>query len=1306
MEPVIFSMRRWRNFIFALAGGFALVLPCAAIAQDPEPAQPPVEALLQTIQRLQSDPEALAAAIESMKQRADEARKALESTKPKADESAAKLKELTERAESLRAQSQQLSDQLEAAKKQLAQIEAQLPDATKQAADQNEASQQAQAKLQLLEKISAALAALGAPAAQPAAPKPEPTPAPAPAVAEQTIPKPDKPGAPKFTAEAVEFFEKNVRPVLANNCYECHNQKSKKGGLNLESYQALLEGGDSGPALVAGDPEKSLLVQAITWEDKLLVMPPEEKLPQEAIDALTEWVRMGAPWPEEKEAASAEPAEKTFEEQLAEIKQTHWSFQPVKNPALPEVNRADWASTPIDRFILAKLEEKNLAPSPRADKRTLIRRAYFDLIGLPPSAEEIEAFEQDDSPDAFAKVVDRLLAMPQYGERWARYWLDLARYADTKGYVFASTRFFPFSYTYRDYVISAFNEDLPYDRFILEQLAADKLDLGEDKRPLAAMGFLTLGRRFLNNIDDIVDDRIDVTTRTFMGLTVSCARCHDHKYDPIPTADYYSLYGVFRSSVEPDEPPLIAEPEPTEQYAEYQSRVAEGEKAVADYLAEKHIDLLTQLRSQSAQYMLAAHDAKKTETDDAFNALVGERKLHPPIVRRWQEFLTKRAESHDPILAPWFGFAALPEDEFTTRGLELARTYALNSDDEKKLNVVVADLFRGDSPLSMAQVAERFEKLFTRIDKEWGELLQAQFQIAAQKGEAAAPPAGLPDENEEAIRQLIYGADSPANVPLGFVEQLMDVPTRDRLTSLRNKVLDIKSTHPGRPPRGMVLVDANEPFNPYVFIRGNRGNKGPEVPRRFLALLTEGQREPFKEGSGRLELARAIASKDNPLTARVLVNRVWDYHFGAPLVSTASDFGLRSEPPVHGELLDYLAHRFMEEGWSIKKLHRLIMLSSAYRQSSIDNAEAREADPENKLLWRYNRRRLDFEAMRDSLLLVAGSLDDSMGGPAVDIVSNDYKPRRSVYGFIERQNLPGVFRTFDFANPDAHSPGRYATTVPQQALYMMNSPFVVDQVRALVKRPEVAETKSPIERIRAMYEFAYGREPRDAEIEMAAEFLATEAFTPARPEAGPPAWQYGYGSYSEDEKKLRSFDLLPTFKNGQWQIGENVPDPKLGWLVLHARGGHTGSPGLGIVRRWTAPRSGTVRIQGTLRHPNENGDGVEGYIASSAGGELGRWVAHNGEQKTEVERASVSRGDTIDFVVLCRENEGFDSFFWSPVIEMTESVASAAELADTQSIWSARNDFSGPPAPQPEPLNAWEELAQVLLLSNEFMFID
>ena len=864
--------------------------------------------------------------------------------------------------------------------------------------------------------------------------------------------------------QAVEFFEAKVRPVLVEKCFNCHGEKKQSGGLRLDSRAALLKGADGVPVVVPGSPEKSPLLQALRHEGDVK-MPPKGKLPPEAVEAFTTWVKLGVPFPEAKVAGPNE----------ADAARKHWAFQPVRDPAPP----SGTARNPIDAFVQAKLREKGLSPSPPADKRTLIRRAYYDLIGLPPSAEEIEAFVKDDSPEAFAKVVDRLLASPRYGERWGRYWLDLARYSDTKGYVFTEDRNYPFAYTYRDYVIRSFNDDKPYDRFVIEQLAADRLPLGDDKSPLAAMGFLTLGRRFLNNTHDIIDDRIDVVTRSLLGLTVTCARCHDHKYDPIPSKDYYSLYGVFASSIEPKDLPLIGHPERTPAVIAFEKDLKKRQDEVAGFVQKRYAELLPTFRTPQsvAAYLLAARDAQG-KPEGQLRGFARERDLNGFLFARWRNFLGNTARAHSPVFAPWHALAALPDAEFAAKAPGVISALAAGKDPKKRVNPLILQALTAKRPANIKEVAQVY-----------GEVLAGA--AAAQAKDAK------PTSERAELAAVLTGANAPTNISAADAEKLFNRADRDKARALQRKVDAFRATSPAAPAHAMVLNDAPNPFTPRVFLRGNPNNPGPTVPRQFLEVIAGPDRKPFADGSGRLEMARAVASPDNPLTARVMVNRVWLGHFGLGLVRTPSDFGVRCDPPTHPELLDWLAKRFVEDGWSVKKLHRRIMLSATYQQSSEVSPELARLDPENRLLARMNRRRLDFEAMRDSLLAVSGGLDEKAGGRSVDIFKEPFSRRRTVYGFIDRQNLPGTFRTFDFASPDTHSPQRFTTTVPQQALFLLNSPFVVEQARLLAARPEVANAKEPSKRIGQLYRLVYGRPPTPEETEMGLGFVQSQ------PAAGP-----------------------------------------------------------------------------------------------------------------------------------------------------------------------------------------------------------
>jgi len=851
---------------------------------------------------------------------------------------------------------------------------------------------------------------------------------------------------------AMEFFESRVRPVLAEHCYGCHSERAEKlrGELRLDTKAGWERGGASGkPALLAGRPDESPLIRAIRREDAEFAMPPKKKLSEEHIQDLTAWVKMGAPDPR--------IGIQTSSVDTREAATSHWAYQPVTEPELPDVRNRRWVKTPVDRFVLAGLEAKGWKPSPRADKRTLIRRATYVLTGLAPTIEEVEAFEDDVTPEAFERVVDRLLASPRYGERWGRHWLDVARYADTKGYVFEEERRYPYAYTYRDYVIRAFNEDKAYDRFLIEQIAADQVVSGEDRSALAAMGFLTLGRRFLNNPHDIIDDRIDVLTRGTMALTVVCARCHDHKYDPVPIADYYSLYGVFASSEEPSDKPLLGTiPDPV-RYAEFEKELAKRQTERDEFVKKKEAEYRAQLRAKVGDYLLAAHDAAGLEAGSKREELARSRQLSPQVVERWIQAVAGWRKEPHPLFLPWIECAGLPTESFEA-GVQAA-VVRWGADKGVQVPTVLIRAFEGARVTSLKDVAERYNAVFAA-------------------GE------------DEGVKAYFESAGTPIALEERDVFRLFNVPDAQKRRALQRAVEELQATHPGAPPRGMVLVDRETPVEPVIFKRGNPGNRGDTVPRQFLGLLAGSHRKPFEKGSGRLELAKAIASPGNPLTARVAVNRVWIQHFGAGLVRTPADFGLRSEPPTHPELLDWLSARFMAEGWSFKKLHRWILLSATWQQSSQADRGVVEQDADNRWVGRQNRRRRDFESLRDVLLAFSGKLDWKMGGHGVEITTRDYAPRRTVYGFVERQNLPSMFRTFDFASPDTTSAQRFQTTVPQQALFLMNSPFALDQARALMQRVDIAASSDPEARIRRLYAVVLQRRPEVEEIAWARAYLS------------------------------------------------------------------------------------------------------------------------------------------------------------------------------------------------------------------------
>jgi hypothetical protein len=892
------------------------------------------------------------------------------------------------------------------------------------------------------------------------------------------------PEPPPAAHPGAAFFEARIRPILAERCFQCHGPSKQESGLRLDSRAALLKGADSGPVVVPGRPAESPLIEAIEQTGPVK-MPPKSKLPPQAIADLTSWVQMGLPWPENIPTAAPGQAREVAANR-------HWAFHPVKNPPLPPVKQVDWPQSSVDAFILARLEAKGLSPSPRADKRVLIRRATFDLIGLPPTPEEVASFDADTIAGSFNRLIDRLLASPRYGERWARYWLDVARYADTKGYVFFQDANYHWAYTYRDYVIRAFNRDLAYDRFLVEQIAADRLPLERGKKPLAALGFLTLGGRFMGNFTDVIDDRIDVICRGLMSLTVTCARCHDHKFDPIPTEDYYSLYGVLASAQEPAVPPEAAEPPRTAAYARFIQELQVRQRKLSEFVAAKHREMVETAKRRAAEYLLAAQQALDQPSTEEFMLIADGTDLNPAMLMRWRAYLARTRKTHDPVFAPWHALAPCPAAEFAARADQFIGAFmkAAGTPDstgkDREANAVILQALIRNRPRSLEELAQIYGHTLASVERIWQDTLHRATLDGRQ-------PQPLPVPALESLRQVFHGPDSPPDfviLPQGDLGLLPDRPSQAKLQELRDAVQKWLTTGPGAPARAISLEDAPAPFEPRVFVRGNPNNLGQPVPRQFLAILDGADRKPFRDGGGRLELARAIASRENPLTARALVNRVWMHHFGAPLVATPGDFGLRSQPPTHPELLDHLAAHFMDSGWSIKSLHSRILLSSTFQQASADRAEARALDPENSLYWRMNRRRLDLEATRDSLLAVSGQLDQAIGGPPIPSVTAASNQRRTLYGFLDRLNLPGLYRTFDFPDPTTSSPRRDQTTVAPQALFLMNHPFVIAAARALVARPEITRASGSSDKVERLFHLIYNRAPTGADIASIREYLA------------------------------------------------------------------------------------------------------------------------------------------------------------------------------------------------------------------------
>jgi len=1099
-----------------------------------------------------------------------------------------------------------------------------------------------------------------------------------------------------------DLFESRIRPLLIKRCYQCHGEDEAQGKLRLDTKSGWQRGGKSGPALVPGDPSSSLLIQAVRYQDPQLKMPPPDsggRLADREISDLVAWIRAGASDPRTNAAVAARDTGKD-----------HWAFQPVQLPKVPS------GAHPINALIEQQLRREGLRAAPRADRRTLIRRMTFDLHGLPPTA------EQRDTPlTDLPALVDRLLDSPRYGERWARHWLDVARYADAKDGVlmYGDARIRPFAYTYRDYVIRAFNADKPFDRFIREQLAADKMGLDKHAPDLAAMGLLTVGRMFDRNRHDIIDDQIDTITRAFLGLTVSCARCHDHKFDPIPTADYYSLYGVFASSVEPYDRPRI-------------DPVTESGKAYEKALAEKLREVFAQRRAHYEQTLRTARDRTPdylvhvattqpdiSETASYFLSLVPDQ-LRPQIVHRWRKLIARRAHADDPVFGPWYDLMRSPElrvQSWKQRGVdrrvidglvdakpgsaqEIARTYGriirevwaaeiaidaklervraarrrLNSDTINLSEVMVGDggskghgidplngeitkrgagfveiqrhdawisvpgspfvdgifipksgtsqvsstgLKISDLPVTSGKTWDYFRygpsggSTVTTIDTidynqapNWllalhankgitfdldairGQFLFRQARLKAvfghggAKGQStvdffvyldgrrayerknfqaqqpgalldvalpetvrfltlvvteagqglshdqamlgnprivprrpAAPSearrqrlADLRNREQELIQQraelavlqqdplgsLLLSKESPVWFPIHKTYDYLSRQDKDAFRGLVNQIDSLSVKGKSVPARAMIMLDDDPLYDPVIFQRGDPTQPGTPVPRRFLEIASPAVRIPFANGSGRLDLADAIASSHNPLTARVWANRVWMHHVGEPLVENPSDFGLRTARPTQHRLLDYLAATLVRSGWKTKPLHRLIMTSAAYQRASrSDNVDQFQKqtlrDPANQFLWRGHRRRLDLEQMRDSVLMLSGQLDLTMYGRPGAIDDLEFR-RRTIYAFVERQNIPDVVATFDAANPDSSTARRVLTTVPQQALFAMNSRFMDRAARAVAEK---SDHRNVVDRLSWIYRAILGRNPTPEELALGADFVKT-----------------------------------------------------------------------------------------------------------------------------------------------------------------------------------------------------------------------
>jgi len=1086
--------------------------------------------------------------------------------------------------------------------------------------------------------------------------------------------------APKtFPADQIEFFEKHVRPVLATNCYDCHGGHRHENGLRLDTHAGILRGSDYGLVATPGNAAASKLLKAIKHEEGAQAMPKKgNKLSDADIANIEKWIVMGMPWPAEKEPAdhSEKPAW-----------ESHWSFQKIEHPEKPAIPDA---GTPLDTFVAAKQAEAGLSFAPAADRATLGRRLHLTLTGLLPTYADLQKFISDPSPEAPATLIDELLSSPQYGVRWARHWLDVARYADTEGYRAGGVDIrYPHAYTYRDWVINALNEDLPYDEIIIQQLAADHLvEAGKGDPSLAALGFLTVNDSFQGDTILQTDDRIDVVSRGILGLTVSCARCHDHKYDPIPTKDYYALFSIFSSSEIPAQLPIIGYPDDTAAVEAYNTGVAEVEKEKL----QMHEQVYDELRNAERLRVYLSFVRKAgAMADEQFRGAAGKAELRDRIALSFVDLFKVHTAGDipHPVLLAWKKFAELPDDQFAAKAAVISAELA--KADSPVNPVVRNELAKRPAPKSFDDVARLYSDIF----------------VTCMSGDEPDNP------DWQAVRALLMDSKSPMSVNVGDIHRFFTQKDRLEMVKLENKINKLDLESPGAPRRAMAMKDREQPRDERIMIRGNVGRRGDPAPRGYLTMFGG---ETFTKGSGRLELARAMMNRDNPLTARVIVNRVWAQHFGNALVSQTSDFGVETSEPVQRALLDHLAATFMDEGWSLKNLHRHILNSRTWQQSSTTTPDKDLKDPENELLTHQNRRRLDYESMRDTMLQTSESLvPASMGGRPTLFTDKAADTRRSVYLFVDRFQQESVPAVFDFANPATHSPVRSDTTVPQQALFLINSPFARDQSDRIAQKVPVPKGKIDSESLKTVYRRVLLRDPSEKEIEVAAHFIDDAAGL----QTGTPyTWQYGFADVSPASPgtPLQVGDFTPfkhfhqsKEKGTRWSVSETFPDPARGYLHWQLSGtrmsGHTGGGKTANVLRWVAPLDATLRVIAPFQHATKAGDGIQTRVIHSRTGLLQeKLILPEKAHEFRFENLAVKAGDILTFAAGPGGNENSDSYSWTPRIEIQDSPGAPYVL------WSdsARDFLSAGkwPLNLPRPQSPLSQLAHVLMISNEFQFVD
>ncbi len=914
-------------------------------------------------------------------------------------------------------------------------------------------------------------------------------------------PKSSKPtggrsAASEPTAEGVAFFEAKIRPVLLEHCVECHSSEadSPDGGLALDRAAGWRVGGESGPAIAPGDSEESLLMAAIRYES--LEMPPDRKLPADVIADFERWIQMGAPDPREEDMPQGVRQGQIDWDAAREF----WAFQPPRQSEPPEVQQSDGAGNLIDRYLLAKLEVAGLKPAPDADPLVRLRRLAFDLTGLPPSPERIEAFRNDPSDAHWRRIVDELLHSPEYAEHWGRHWLDVARYADSNGSDFNAT--FHDAWRYRDFVIRSFADDKPFDRFVIQQIAGDLL---EDESPeavaenLIATGFLMLGTKMLSERDkdklemDVVDDMIDTVGRAFLGLTLGCARCHDHKFDPIPTEDYYALAGIFRST-------QVLDGESQRYVSTWHKRPLPVEpqhaQAVTAYETEKK-----QLASQLAAAKKELESAKKLVPLPWGGLVIDDSQARRE--GQWQQ---------TTFSTPYHGEGYVHDNN---RNKGEARIVFAGPAEPGRYEVRIC-YTAGGNRASNVPVELHLGNGETRslvVNQRKTPAIEGFWHSLGSHDFADVDAASLVIRNDgtdgyvlaDAVQYLKAGEEA-------FASQSQDTEQSDVIARVERAVkqaeqavADLEANQPAPLPLAMAVRDAAKVGDTFVCVRGEVANRGPDVPRGFLKICSSGEPAEIPEDqSGRLQLASWITDPDNPLTARVMVNRVWMHLYGEGLVRTVDNFGVQGEAPSHRELLDRLAIEFVRDGWSIRRLVRRLVMTRAYSRSSRNDEVAFEIDPDNRLLWRASRRRLPAEARRDTLLIAAGQLDPTpslapMAGFGTLVTQNvatptevklDATPRRSLYLPVIRGQLPTLLVTFDFADPDLIVGRRESTNVPSQGLAMLNNPEVSQWCEQIAQRLIAAEAV-PQARLRAAYHQLLQRDPNQQEQQWLLEFIVS-----------------------------------------------------------------------------------------------------------------------------------------------------------------------------------------------------------------------